>query len=248
MSVVLHAEGLVKSFAGLPVLNGFSLTLERGEMFALIGPNGSGKTTFIELASGMLAPDAGSLRISSRQLGKLLPWQVARLGVGRCHQESRLWNELSAAEHIRVVCEAHPARSRRPTAGELAQRAGFPDELLHHRPTALPLLQRRRLELALAASVGSHLLMLDELGAGLHVSEAHELFDCVAAWLQQGHVGAVLVVEHRLELVAERASAAGLLRDGRLTQASRADRSAFEQVLQGLFLDARHIEKEFAHA
>lgn len=245
---VLQADGIVKSFAGLPVLKGFELVLRRGEMFALIGPNGSGKSTFIDLACGVLAPDAGSIRICGRQAVGLAAWRVARLGVGRCHQESRLWSELSAAEHMQVVAESQLAASARPTAVDFAEWAGFPRALLQHRPEALPLLQRRRLELAMAASVGSQLLMLDELGAGLHVEEAHALFDCVSAWLRQGHVGAVLVVEHRLELVADRASAAGLVHDGRLLQAPRSDRSAFDQVLQGLFLEPTRINKEFVHA
>lgn len=246
MSVVLEATGICKSFAGLPVLAAFELTVLRGDMFALIGPNGSGKSTFINMACGVLAPDAGSIRVGGTEVTGLPAWRVARMGVGRCHQDSRLWGELTAAEHLQTVGES--LRRGSPGPAEFADLAGFPRELLQRTPEALPLLQRRRLELALAASVGSQLLMLDELGAGLHAAEAHALYDCVAGWVRQGHVGAVLMVEHRLELVAERASAVGLVRDGRLTQAPREDRSAFDRVLEGLFLRSPDPDKGFAHA
>lgn len=246
MSAVLQVEGVHKAFAGLPVLAEFDLTLRRGDLFALIGPNGSGKSTVIELICGTEQPDAGRIRLAGKDMGGVPPWRRAHLGVGRCHQDSRLWNDLTAAEHLITVAEAMPGRSGRPSAAELAELVQLPYSVLRLTPDCMTLLQRRRLELALAASVASELLLLDELGAGLAAREAHLLYDCAASWIQQGHVGAVIMVEHRLELVFERATAVGLLRKGHLTQASRENRSEFEQVMAGLFRHPRQFAKEFA--
>jgi amino acid ABC transporter ATP-binding protein len=83
---MLEAIDLVKSFGRLRAVDGFSMNIEPGAVKALIGPNGAGKTTFVNLVTGVLSPDSGRIRMDSRCLLKLSPYERARLGIARTYQ------------------------------------------------------------------------------------------------------------------------------------------------------------------
>ena len=244
MTHVLDIAGLHKRFDGVPVLAGLDLALARGDIFGLIGPNGSGKSTLLDLICGADRADAGTVCLAGRDLAGVPAWRRVRLGIGRCFQDSRLWSEMTAGEHLLTVSESVPRLQNQPTIDDLAATIGLSREVLGMRPPGLNLLQRRRLELTLAAFLGSQLLLLDELGSGLDIEQAHQLYDCVVRLLQRGCIGAVVMVEHRMELVAAHAGAVGLLQEGRLRRAGREDRSRFESVMHGLVEPAKQPTKE----
>lgn len=241
MTPSLQISGLSKGFGGVPVIAGMDLVIRRGEAFGLIGANGSGKSTLLELIAGTTRPDCGTMLLDGQDLAGVVPWRRARLGVGRCFQESRLWLDMSVLEHLLTVSESLP---HRPPARELAVATGLADSLLDRQPQTLSLLQRRRLELALGACAGTHLLLVDELGAGLHLDEAHQLHDCAARLLRDGFIGAVILVEHRLELLTSHVGSVGLLREGRVERAERADRDSFDRVMRGLLALVKEPMKE----
>ena len=97
---LLVAEGITKRFGGVTALSDFGLEAREGETLGLIGPNGSGKTTFFNLVSGLLRPDSGSIRFKGEDLVRLTPPEIARRGVARTFQISRPMAGLSVLENV----------------------------------------------------------------------------------------------------------------------------------------------------
>jgi ABC-type branched-subunit amino acid transport system ATPase component len=108
----LEVRGLVKRFGGLAALDGLDLALAAGELRALVGPNGCGKSTLFNLISGALAPDAGAILLNGADVAGWTPCDAARAGVGRKFQSPALFDDLSAAENVLV-----PRWLRRLSAG-----------------------------------------------------------------------------------------------------------------------------------
>ncbi|GIX47949.1 MAG: hypothetical protein KatS3mg131_2160 [Candidatus Tectimicrobiota bacterium] len=118
---LLEAEGLVKRFGGVVAVNHLSLTLSRGELVGLIGPNGSGKTTFINLVSGALAPDRGQIRLAGTLMQQRPPYEFARRGVARTFQITRPFRRLTVLENLLVPALTRPegpAARRRARKGK----------------------------------------------------------------------------------------------------------------------------------
>ncbi|MBP2293572.1 branched-chain amino acid ABC transporter ATP-binding protein/permease [Azospirillum rugosum] len=192
---VLLVEGLRKSFGGVRAVDEVSLTLEAGTITGLIGPNGSGKTTVINLISGLERPDAGRILVAGRDLAGKRPDRIARAGIARTFQAVSL---PEGATVLEAVAAARLERDRGVAAAEAhalwaLERLGAADLAL--RPCAdLPAALRRRVELARALARQPAVLLLDEPAAGLTDAEKAELAGHLRAIAAAGT--ALLVVEH----------------------------------------------------
>src|SRR5579863_1641885 len=109
---LLHVDGLVKSFGGFRALDVLNFSVAAGEILGLVGPNGSGKTTCINVISGLYAPDGGSLRLSGRPIGGLASHRLVHLGINRTFQVPRPFLTLTVEENV-AVAEAYGGASRR---------------------------------------------------------------------------------------------------------------------------------------
>lgn len=99
----LKVDGVQKSFGGIKALDGASFSIEPGELVGLIGPNGSGKTTMLNILSGHLAPDAGEVALEDKPVAALSPEVLARLGVMRMFQLTRIFPRMSALDNLMVA-------------------------------------------------------------------------------------------------------------------------------------------------
>ena len=215
----LEVTGLSKAYGGVRALEGVGLSIAPGEVHALLGENGAGKSTFIKCLSGAVRPDGGTVRINGEALppGDLRAAEAA--GIAALHQESTAFPHLSALDNIFVGREPRRAfgvldrpRMERE-AKALLDRLGETLDL--HRPLEeLPLAQRQMVGLARALSHRSRLLILDEPTASLSARETQTLFR-ILRQIQSERV-AVLYISHRLEEVYALASRVTVLRDGRL--------------------------------
>ncbi|MBO1031664.1 ABC transporter ATP-binding protein [Tessaracoccus sp. SD287] len=115
MSTALEVTGLDKSFSGVHAVNGVSFTIEEGQTLAIIGPNGSGKTTTLNLVTGTLKPDAGSVRLAGREIAGHSPEEVAEHGLTRTFQNGRVFATLTVAQNIQVGLHSQ-IRAQRPFA------------------------------------------------------------------------------------------------------------------------------------
>jgi len=207
MSTLARIDDLHISFGGVAAANGISLTVEQGEFLALIGPNGAGKTTALRMVAGLLRPDRGRVFFGERDVTSLPAHARVRLGLGFTHQIVRPFYSFTTVENVMLAAghrqtespwRALTSRSRaaaREKARAILDRIGLGAQA-GQSPRALPLGQRKRLEVARALALDPTLLLLDEPLAGLSSGEATTMADLVRALPGQGIT--VVLVEHNL--------------------------------------------------
>jgi len=191
----LRVEGLVKSFGGLRALDGVSFGVLPGTITGLIGPNGAGKTTLLDVVCGVLRPDRGRVYYQGRDITGLPPHTVARLGLGRTFQLSRVFPRLTVWENLRAVGRG-PDWVRR--AAQLLELTGL-SALAESYAAELSYGQQRLLELARVMMLEPRLVLLDEPGAGVNPTMRLRIFDVIGRLRAQGVT--FLVVEHDMAVV-----------------------------------------------
>jgi len=210
---ILRVEVLAKYFGGLKAVDGVDFTVTRGEIHALIGPNGSGKTTIINLLSGLYVPTAGRIHFLGSDIVGLRPSRIAHNGMARSFQNLRLFRELSVWENVLVGAQREGG-----SEAEFEQRAlaaiefvGLQDKV-HEICKNLPYGHQKFLELARALAGEPDLLLLDEPGAGLNQTEKQELIQFLKRLNDMGLT--ILIVEHDMSLVSQVATTATVLNFG----------------------------------
>ena len=226
---LLELRGVSKSFGGLRVLDGVDLTVEAGAVHALIGPNGSGKTTLLNCVSGILAADAGGIRLRDVALDDLAPHRRTRLGLARTFQNVRLFAGLSVLDNVLVGrhCRTHAGlfrawsrlpfrllpeeRASRDRGRALLALVGLAGRALEP-AEGLPLADQRRLEIARALAAEPSLLLLDEPAAGMNATEKQGMNRLIRDIVASGCT--VVLVEHDIGLVMDISSRVTVLNFG----------------------------------
>jgi branched-chain amino acid transport system ATP-binding protein len=229
----LEARGLEMRFGGIVALADGHLALAPGRVHGLIGPNGAGKTTLLNILSGFYRPSAGVVAFGARALTGLGPHRIARAGVARTFQTTRLFETLSVLENVLVgllggrpgslagallgapSVSARERRLRAEARGLLAfvGYAGDPDALARN----LPFGGKRLVEIARALARRPAVLLLDEPAAGLSQEEIAGLADLLARIRAAGT--SVLLVGHHMDLVMSVSDRVTVLNDGRVIAA-----------------------------
>jgi len=199
----LQVEGLQKSFGGLRAIRDLNFSVEEGEIVGIIGPNGSGKTTALNLVTGFLKPDSGKVTFRGEDITGLPRYRVSQKGVARTFQLVKPFLESTALENV-MVGRAYghsPASSLEKAAEEsveILDQVGLADRA-QVVVKDLTVMQRKRLELARALAANPHLLLLDELMAGLNAREA----DDACGLIRQIHDSGItiIVVEHIVKAI-----------------------------------------------
>ena len=200
MEDFLVLDALSKSFGGVRAVDDVSLRHGDGDMRAIIGPNGCGKTTLFNLITGYLAPDHGSIRFEGQALSGLALHQVARRGIVRKFQVPSVFDGLSAGDNLRAALAAPIAGRGRPLLNELLERVGLAG---HERKDAglLSHGQKQWLELALVLAASPKLVLLDEPAAGMTKAERAETVKLLHRL--RGETGlSIMLIEHDMDFVA----------------------------------------------
>ncbi len=202
MKPLLELKGLTKRFGGLVAVNDLSFDVHAGEVVGLLGPNGSGKTTAMNLVSGALPLNAGEVRFNGRTISGLASHQIARLGVARTFQLVRVLGGMSCRDNVAAGLAFRPGglhgRAAEHAAQRLLERVGLSAQT--ELPAAeLTYIDQKRLELARALALAPKLLLLDEWLAGLNPTELQQGIALIAALRDEGMT--VLMVEHVMDAV-----------------------------------------------
>lgn len=198
--MLLALEDLSKRFGGIDALRDCSLGIGAGEITGLIGPNGSGKSTLFNIVTGLYAPDRGTVRFDGERLTGLRPHEIARRGVGRTFQTTRLFPTLTVLENVQLGAYGTTTAEARSAAARLLDRFGL-GALALRSAEALSFGQRRLVELARSLVARPKLVLMDEPFAGLSAAAASALREQIEALPALG-IAAVLI-EHSVQITAE---------------------------------------------
>ena len=193
---MLAAVDVRKRFGAVPVLEGVSLELRKGEAVGVVGPNGAGKTTLLSVLSGALAPDGGSIVLRGRDVTGWNAAERCRAGIARTPQVPRPFGGMTVFENVLVAATSGGGKSGAAAQDHclgVLEQCGLA-HLANRRAEGLGLLQRKRLELARALAVEPAVLLLDEIGGGLTDAETGALVDLVGGLRDRGI--AVMWIEH----------------------------------------------------
>ena len=198
--MILQSHDLVKSFGGVTAINHLSLEVEKGTVFGIIGPNGSGKTTFFNLVTGMYPVTSGKVTFNDRNITGLRPHQIAQLGIGRTFQIPAPFTKMTVLENVMVstFIRTSSLRESRKIAWEILERVRL-DEKGNTLVANVTLEDRKRLELARSLGTCPTLLLLDEVMAGLTPSEVKGAIELIRS-LRTGEL-TIIVVEHIMDVI-----------------------------------------------
>lgn len=211
---VLEVTGLRAGYGPAEVLFGVSLHLARGEVAALMGRNGAGKSTTLKAIMGLLNPRAGSVRFAGQQIAGLAPFRIARLGLGYVPEDRRIFTDLTVMENLAVGRRA-AASGRDPWTPERLFEV-FPNlaEMRHRRAGAMSGGEQQMLTIARTLMGNPAAVLLDEPSEGLAPVIVEQMADAVLRMKAEGI--AVLVSEQSLDFAAAVADRALILEKGSL--------------------------------
>jgi len=195
---LLRVDQLVKRFGGFRALDGVSFHLDAGEVLGLVGPNGSGKTTTINVISGLYAPDGGAVSFAGASIGGMAMHRVARLGINRTFQSPKPFLSLTVWENVEIAAAYGHGGGAPPDLDALLASMEL-DTLRNRAAGDLNSAQQKTLDLARALATAPRILLVDELAAGLNPAELLRMADRLRALAQQGM--AMLVVEHLMGFI-----------------------------------------------
>jgi len=231
----LQAEGLVRYYGKVKVVDGVSLSVEPGQVVGLLGPNGAGKTTTFYMIVGLLKPTAGSIRLGDVDLTRMPMYRRARLGVGYLPQEPSVFRKLSVKDNIQAILETIPM-----SKGERSARL---DELLaeldltrlsDRKAWNLSGGERRRLEITRALATRPSFLLLDEPFVGIDPIAVAEIQEIVLRLKAKG-LG-ILITDHNVRETLSSTDHAFIMFQGRIMLSGTADQLAADPEARRLYL------------
>ncbi|MGI6668816.1 MAG: ABC transporter ATP-binding protein [Acetivibrionales bacterium] len=220
-NIILGIKGLTKRFGGLVAVNSLYADIEAGKISALIGPNGSGKTTVLNLITGVYTADEGSIEFLGEQIQTLRPHLICWRGIARTFQNIRILKHQTVLENALlglgfgnggagvIQTVFHTPGYKKETASNIEKVTEILDfvgmaDLRNELARNLPYGKQKILEIARALVTSPKLLLLDEPAAGLNSQEIRGLIGLIRKINEQGI--SILLIEHRMEMVGELAN------------------------------------------
>ena len=207
---VLEVRDLRKAYGAIQAVGGVSFEVFPGEIFGVIGPNGSGKTTMFNSVLGQIAPDAGEIRLNGRDITGLSPLELNRRGVGRTFQTLQVFGKMSVRDNLIVAAQEHRggmfSRMFAPGDSGLGARADELIDLFRIRQVAdqpagrLSYGQQKLVDIAMAFMSEPDLVLLDEPCAGVNPSLVGGISTLLKE-LNQTRKGSFVVIEHNMDFV-----------------------------------------------
>ncbi len=224
MTSLLQTRGLMLSFGGVVAADGIDFDLQAGERLAVIGANGAGKTTFINMVTGYIKPSAGQISFDGKDITALHPRQIVQLGIGRSFQLPQLFLEQTVRESVELAVAARLKRfslfkplSACVPAEEISQSLALVGlrEREHDLCSSLPEGHRKLLDIVMALVLQPKLLIMDEPTSGVAADEKHGLMATIMKALDERGVTSIFV-EHDADIVTQYATRVAAWISGRI--------------------------------
>ncbi|WP_392387183.1 ABC transporter ATP-binding protein [Halobacillus karajensis] len=215
MKVLIETKKLTKTFGGLVAVNEVDFTIEKGKINAIIGPNGAGKSTFFNLLSGSYSPTSGRIFYKGKDITKLPPNKIARLGVARTFQTTNLFEQSTVLDNVIV---GHRLRTESNLLDAVLRTKRFKREEEKCRDKAMEVLdfvglthvrdqlagsitqeEKKRVAFALALATDPEIVFLDEPTAGINPGETEGLADLMEKMVEQQIT--VCLIEHKMKMI-----------------------------------------------
>jgi len=256
---ILVADGVTRTFGGLTAVHVEHFEIQRGKITALIGPNGAGKTTFFNLLTGFDKPDSGAWMFNGQSLDGVPPYKVARLGMVRTFQLTKVLSRLTVIENMRLGATGQrgekflPSLFRGLWSGQEATNTERAMDLLGRFKLdakrddfagSLSGGQRKLLEMARALMVDPELIMLDEPMAGVNPALKQSLLGHVKSLRDEGRT--VLFVEHDMDMVRDISDWVVVMAQGKIVAEGPPDTVMANQAVIDAYLGAHH-DAELTH-
>lgn len=225
MKPVLEVVGLGKRFGAVIAATDINMRISSGERVSLIGSNGAGKTTFVNMITGYLKPDEGCITLEDRDITQLDPRAITWLGVARSFQIPQLFAELTVLDNMLVAIACHDRKlsvwqsAHNPLARERAEALLDRFRLSDHRQrrvSELPGGLRKLLDIAMSLTARPKLLLLDEPTSAVAADEKFRMMDTIMNALGEDRETPVLFVEHDMEIVRRHATRVIAFYSGRI--------------------------------
>jgi branched-chain amino acid transport system ATP-binding protein len=201
---MLELKNIQKSFGDVRVLNGVNLCLEKGFVYTLKGGNGSGKTTLINIISGFLKPDEGSVQLKEKRITCFLPFRVNRLGIGRTFQDLRLATQMTVYENMLLALEkknfAVPDKEQRKRVDEILKMVSL-SEKRNELAGEISYGQQKLLTIGCCIANNADLLLIDEPVAGIDKDNRLKIIQLVNQLKREGKT--ILQIEHHPDYISE---------------------------------------------
>lgn len=247
---VLEASALVKIYRGRRVVNDVALRVAQGEIVGLLGPNGAGKTTTFYMLVGLIAPQAGLIRLDGKDITGMPMYERARHGIGYLSQEPSVFRKLTVEQNILAILETLPLTA----AERKARLETLLDELrIKHlrgsRAFQLSGGERRRLEITRALVTQPKFMMLDEPFAGVDPIAVHDIQTIVAGLRHRG-IG-VLISDHNVEQTLDIVDRAYIMFDGQVKVSGTVRELVFDDTVARIYLGptlTARLRSRFAEA
>jgi branched-chain amino acid transport system permease protein len=222
----LSLEGVTRRFGGLTAVDNVTCDFLLGEITGLVGPNGAGKTTLFNLVTGVLQPTAGRIRLFGADVTGRQPHAIARLGIGRTYQQTRIFHQLTVLENVMLALPAVSDSLWHAFTTSAAQRRRLEEAAFEHlrfiglqdraraRGGALGYAEQKLVMFACLLASGGSVLLLDEPTAGIDPSARQGIIDAVARLRSAGKT--IVLVEHNLDVVRESCDRVVFLAQGRV--------------------------------
>jgi len=208
---ILEVSGLKKYFGEVKAVDGVNFAIKKETITSIIGPNGAGKTTLLNLISGMLKPDAGKVVFMGKNITKMPPYKIAKLGIGRSFQLVSVYDGLTVFDNIRIPILSRMGKTKsmvsllerdvkvKEEANEILELFGLFDkkDVL---AGELPHGDRKLLDVAIAFALNPKLVLLDEPTSGVGVREKRHVMDVIEKAVREKGVTAI-IVEHDMDIV-----------------------------------------------
>jgi lipopolysaccharide export system ATP-binding protein len=231
----LVADGLVKAYGGRRVVDGVSVTVERGEIVGLLGPNGAGKTTSFYMMIGLVRAEAGTVRLDGQDLAHLPMHARCRQGLGYLAQEPSVFRKLSVRDNLMLILELQglSAAKRRSKSDELLGRLGL-SHLADRKGILLSGGERRRVEIARALCTDPAFILLDEPFTGVDPIAIEEIQSIISD-LKNDNIG-ILITDHAVRETLVVTDRAYIINNGRIFRAGSPEALARDPEVRRVYL------------